>query len=70
VHFVKGTFAEFSESTIGASFLNQTVKLGDNTIVRFQIWDTAGQGKNCLSLSPRYPSIPLDSPSFCRSAVF
>jgi len=43
VQFVKGQFNEFTESTIGASFMNQTVSLPDDTLVKFQIWDTAGQ---------------------------
>lgn len=57
--FVKNSFDEFRESTIGAAFLTQSIKISnedissvDNTlqidgddgiIVKFEIWDTAGQ---------------------------
>ena len=44
LRFVKGQFHEFQESTIGAAFLTQTVCL-DDTTVKFEIWDTAGQDK-------------------------
>jgi small GTP-binding protein len=53
VQFVKGQFNEFSESTIGASFMNQTVTLPDDTLIKFQIWDTAGQ-ERFHSLAPMY----------------
>jgi len=53
VQFVKGQFNEFTESTIGASFMNQTVTLADDTLVKFQIWDTAGQ-ERFHSLAPMY----------------
>jgi len=53
VQFVKGQFNEFTESTIGASFMNQTVSLPDDTLVKFQIWDTAGQ-ERFHSLAPMY----------------
>jgi len=53
VQFVKGQFNEFTESTIGASFMNQTVTLPDDTIIKFQIWDTAGQ-ERFHSLAPMY----------------
>ncbi|KAK2195684.1 bifunctional P-loop containing nucleoside triphosphate hydrolase/Small GTPase [Babesia duncani] len=49
--FVKNTFGEYQESTIGgvfneqcafvAAFMTQTLKL-DNYAVKFEIWDTAG----------------------------
>ena len=59
LRFVKGQFHEYQESTIGgecctyyhhiddlylivAAFLTQTVNL-DDTTVKFEIWDTAGQ---------------------------
>lgn len=54
--FVKNSFDEFRESTIGAAFLTQTIKLSnedinnndvnsdsDGIIIKFEIWDTAGQ---------------------------
>jgi len=53
VQFVKGQFNEYTESTIGASFMNQTVTLPDGTLVKFQIWDTAGQ-ERFHSLAPMY----------------
>jgi len=53
VQFVKGQFNEFTESTIGASFMNQTVTLPDETLIKFQIWDTAGQ-ERFHSLAPMY----------------
>eukprot|EP00735_Rhodelphis_limneticus_P009006 TRINITY_DN2465_c0_g1::TRINITY_DN2465_c0_g1_i2::g.8794::m.8794 TRINITY_DN2465_c0_g1::TRINITY_DN2465_c0_g1_i2::g.8794 ORF type:complete len:193 (-),score=36.78,sp/Q5ZHW4/RAB5B_CHICK/65.33/2e-85,Ras/PF00071.17/7.1e-59,Miro/PF08477.8/1.9e-19,Arf/PF00025.16/2.6e-15,Gtr1_RagA/PF04670.7/0.00042,GTP_EFTU/PF00009.22/0.0017,MMR_HSR1/PF01926.18/0.03,DUF2624/PF11116.3/0.14,DUF258/PF03193.11/0.23,DUF258/PF03193.11/2e+03,KaiC/PF06745.8/3.4,KaiC/PF06745.8/47,AAA_16/PF13191.1/0.73 TRINITY_DN2465_c0_g1_i2:1015- len=52
VRFVKGEFFEFSEPTIGAAFLTQTVALSDS-IVKFEIWDTAGQ-ERFRSLAPMY----------------
>ena len=42
LRFVKGQFHEYQESTIGAAFLTQTICLEDTT-VKFEIWDTAGQ---------------------------
>ncbi|QLQ78503.1 hypothetical protein HG537_0A07500 [Torulaspora globosa] len=60
--FVKDSFDEFRESTIGAAFLSQTIKisgsngssgeLGD-TVIKFEIWDTAGQ-ERYKSLAPMY----------------
>uniref|UniRef100_A0A2K6EKL4 RAB5C, member RAS oncogene family n=1 Tax=Propithecus coquereli TaxID=379532 RepID=A0A2K6EKL4_PROCO len=40
--FVKGQFHEYQESTIGATFLTQTVCLDDKK-VKFEIWETARQ---------------------------
>ena len=45
VRFVRDEFFEFQEPTIGAAFLTQTVAL-DDTTVKFEIWDTAGQGES------------------------
>lgn len=42
LHFVKGQFQEYQESIIRAAFLTQTVCL-DDTIVKFEIWGSAGQ---------------------------
>src|SRR3990167_10866117 len=42
LRFVKGQFLDYQESTIGAAFLTQTVCLNDTT-VKFEIWDTAGE---------------------------
>jgi Ras-related protein Rab-5C len=52
LRFVKRQFFEYQESTIGASFLTQTVKL-DACNVKFEIWDTAGQ-ERYHSLAPMY----------------
>jgi len=52
LRFVKGQFHEYQESTIGAAFLTQTVRIGDTT-VKFEIWDTAGQ-ERYHSLAPMY----------------
>merc|ERR1711894_144166 len=52
LRFVKGQFHEFQESTIGAAFLTQTVVL-DDTTVKFEIWDIAGQ-ERYHSLAPMY----------------
>ncbi|AWU77909.1 hypothetical protein CAS74_002613 [Pichia kudriavzevii] len=50
--FVKNSFDELRESTIGAAFMTQSVKLtpqeigegdGDGVTIKFEIWDTAGQ---------------------------
>ena len=49
LRFVKGQFHEFQESTIGAAFLTQTLCL-DDTTVKFEIWDTAGQVKILLQI--------------------
>ena len=46
VRFVRNEFFEFQEPTIGAAFLTQTVALQDKSTVKFEIWDTAGQGKS------------------------
>ena len=45
VRSVRDEFFEFQEPTIGAAFLTQTVAL-DDTTVKFEIWDTAGQGES------------------------
>jgi small GTP-binding protein len=52
LRFVKQQFFEYQESTIGAAFLSQQVKLEDK-IVDFEIWDTAGQ-ERYHSLAPMY----------------
>ena len=53
--FVKDSFDEFRESTIGAAFLSQTIALqSDPSVsVKFEIWDTAGQ-ERYKSLAPMY----------------
>lgn len=56
--FVKNSFDDFRESTIGAAFLSQTIKVkesddGEETVIKFEIWDTAGQ-ERYKSLAPMY----------------
>ncbi|CCH43933.1 Ras-related protein [Wickerhamomyces ciferrii] len=51
--FVKDSFDDFRESTIGAAFLTQTIQLDDTTTIKFEIWDTAGQ-ERYKSLAPMY----------------
>lgn len=53
LRFVKGEFHENNESTIGAAFLTQTISLGEDHTVKFEIWDTAGQ-ERFNSLAPMY----------------
>eukprot|EP00299_Pterocystis_sp_00344_P016764 c840_g1_i1.p1 GENE.c840_g1_i1~~c840_g1_i1.p1 ORF type:complete len:199 (-),score=28.50 c840_g1_i1:60-629(-) len=52
LRFVSNHFKEYSESTIGASFMSKTIVVND-TAFKFQIWDTAGQEKY-HSLAPMY----------------
>ncbi|KAI1718718.1 ras family domain-containing protein [Ditylenchus destructor] len=52
LRFVKDTFDENSDATIGAAFLVQTINFGDKK-VKFEIWDTAGQ-ERYYSLAPMY----------------
>lgn len=42
LRFCRDVFDDYRESTIGAAFLTQTIKLGDNTL-KYELWDTAGQ---------------------------
>ncbi|KAK6453980.1 uncharacterized protein RJT20DRAFT_100463 [Scheffersomyces xylosifermentans] len=52
--FVKNTFDDMRESTIGAAFLTQTITLPESkTTIKFEIWDTAGQ-ERYKSLAPMY----------------
>ncbi|KAH3900602.1 related to GTP-binding protein YPT52 [Saccharomycodes ludwigii] len=62
--FVKDSFDEQRESTIGAAFLSQTIKIkspnkdndqenDEDIAIKFEIWDTAGQ-ERYRSLAPMY----------------
>jgi len=42
--FVSNHFREYSESTLGASFLSKMIVVGE-IAYKFQVWDTAGQEK-------------------------
>ncbi|KAI5475613.1 Rab5 protein [Pseudohyphozyma bogoriensis] len=55
LRFVKNEFLDHRESTIGAAFLTQTVKV-DGGAIKFEIWDTAGQ-ERYRSLAPISPSL-------------
>jgi Ras-related protein Rab-5C len=50
--YVKNTFNDNEESTIGAAFLTKTI-LSKENYVKFDIWDTAGQ-ERYNSLVPMY----------------
>jgi len=52
IRFVKNEFDQYKFPTIGATFLTQSVAVGDY-LVKFEIWDTAGQEKY-RSLAPLY----------------
>lgn len=52
IRFSRGTYYDYTEATIGAAFLTQTVQLED-CIIRFELWDTAGQ-ERYRSLAPMY----------------
>ncbi|KAI5961404.1 YPT52 [Candida pseudojiufengensis] len=52
--FVKNTFDDLRESTIGAAFLTQSITIPESqTTIKFEIWDTAGQ-ERYKSLAPMY----------------
>lgn len=44
LRFVTNNFRPYSESTIGASFMSKMIVVND-TPIKYQIWDTAGQEK-------------------------
>ncbi|KAJ3433770.1 ras and ef-hand domain-containing protein [Anaeramoeba flamelloides] len=52
IRFVRNSFSEKIESTIGATYTNTEVSL-DDYIAKLQIWDTAGQ-ERYHSLTPMY----------------
>ena len=48
LRFVTNNFKPYSESTIGASFMSKMIMVED-TPIKYQIWDTAGQEKVMIS---------------------
>jgi len=52
LRFVKRTFQEYQETTIGAAFVTHSVEV-DGVTVKFEIWDTAGQDR-FHALAPMY----------------
>ncbi|EOQ99677.1 Ras-related protein Rab-5A [Wallemia ichthyophaga EXF-994] len=52
MRYVNNQFSDDRESTIGAAFLTQHMKVGEDTI-KFEIWDTAGQ-ERFVCLAPMY----------------
>ncbi|CAE7817288.1 rab6, partial [Symbiodinium sp. CCMP2456] len=43
VRYLKNTFEEKAEATIGMDFQTKTVQLLSGSQIRLQLWDTAGQ---------------------------
>ena len=43
LRFCQGRFPTFHEVTIGAAFLQQTVRLRDGSQIKLSLWDTGGQ---------------------------
>lgn len=43
VRFTKDQFSDALNTTIGAAFASKDVKVEDGTLVRMQMWDTAGE---------------------------
>ncbi|KAL8432563.1 hypothetical protein ACSSS7_004520 [Eimeria intestinalis] len=52
IRFVKNTFSDAMETTIGAAFFAHSLEV-DGSVVKFEIWDTAGQ-ERFSSLAPMY----------------
>lgn len=55
LRFVTNNFRPYSESTIGASFMSKMIVVND-TPIKYQIWDTAGQEKVQNSLTCQRPN--------------
>ena len=53
LRFIKGSYDEYQESTIGAAFFTQTLSISGEYSCKFEIWDTAGQ-ERYESLAPMY----------------
>mmetsp|Transcript_31933 Transcript_31933/g.63267 ORF Transcript_31933/g.63267 Transcript_31933/m.63267 type:complete len:219 (-) Transcript_31933:8-664(-) len=52
MRFVKGSFTDGMEATVGAAFATRIIEV-DGNAVKFDIWDTAGQ-ERFSSLAPMY----------------
>jgi len=53
LRFCQGRFSPFHEVTIGAAFLQQTVRLHDGGQLKLHIWDTGGQ-ERFRAMAPLY----------------
>ena len=51
--YIKGSFDQFNESTIGAAFMSKKVKSKNGQEINLEVWDTAGQ-ERYDSLLPMY----------------
>ena len=45
IRYTTNKFNPLQLSTIGASFMNKLIKINNDIIIKFEIWDTAGQEK-------------------------
>ena len=46
--FIDQIFQKDQQSTIGGTFSTKTIKCGNGKILKLEIWDTAGLGKNVI----------------------
>ncbi|KAL8440115.1 hypothetical protein Efla_000004 [Eimeria flavescens] len=53
LRFCRGRFPLYHEVTIGAAFLQQTVRLGEGNQLKLYIWDTGGQ-ERFRAMAPLY----------------
>ncbi len=53
LRYVAQHFEDVPDTTVGAAFVSKTVQLEDDSVVKFAIWDTAGQEKY-RGLAPMY----------------
>ena len=51
--YIKGSFDQFNESTIGAAFMSKKAKSKNGQEINLEVWDTAGQ-ERYDSLLPMY----------------
>ena len=45
IRYTTNQFNPLQLSTIGASFMNKIIKINNDKIIKFEIWDTAGEEK-------------------------